>query len=220
MQLTNSIRTTTRVGFVWCCLLIVSGCLSTKPLTSSDTATVLAQGQTLVVLRIAIRSQTGEFLEPFASTLADDNPGVAIGNFKTGGELERTIDMRFLSDESRSDGWFAIILESGTHYFAFLPPRRTDEGSYSRMFNTAERWRVDAPTAASIVYAGSLIIDVDMEPLFFGGEGFWHFGPMEIIDETGIARSLAQQIVPASSDIKTVLMVKHEGPVILTTPEN
>jgi hypothetical protein len=220
MQLTDSIHATTRVGFLLCCLLVVTGCVSTKAPTSSDIATALAHGQTLVLLRVATNSTTGEHLEPFASSLADDNLGVGVGSFETAGKIEWTVDMHYLSDESRADGWFCIFLPAGTHYFAFLPPRRTDVWSYTEMFYNAQRWRVDAPTTASIVYAGSLIVEVDDEPVLFGQKYPSGFRRMEVLDETSIARSLAQQFIPGFSDIKTVLMVKHEGPTIKTTPEN
>jgi hypothetical protein len=44
-------------------------------------------GQMLVLLRVATRSSTGELIEPFANSGADDNVGVTVGSFETGGKV-------------------------------------------------------------------------------------------------------------------------------------
>jgi len=209
-----------RCGMALCFLLVVSGCASTKPPSTSEVAAAQRSGQLLVLLRVATRSSTGESIEPFASSLADDNVGVAVGSFETAGKVRQIEDMRFLSDKSRADGWLFAVAPKGTHYFSFLPPRRTDAFSYTAKFNQVKRWRVDASTKAKVVYAGSLFIDVDTSPLLFGGKYISRFARIEVRDETNIAKTLVQRFVPNLSGIQTVLMMEHEGPIILTTPTN
>ena len=201
-----------------CCVLVASGCASTTPPTSSEVAAAQRSGQTLVLLRVATRSSTGEVIEPFASSLVDDNVGVAVGSFETGGKVRRIENMRFLSEKSRADGWFFAVAPRGTHYFAFLPPRRTHILTYMASFNGAKRWRVDSPATATVVYAGSLIVNADTSPLLFGGKYISRLVRMEVRDETEIAQALVQRFVPDISGVETVLMVEHEGPIILTTP--
>ena len=212
--------TTIFAGLILCCLLLASGCVATKPPTSAEMISAQRDGQMLVLLRVAARLSTGESIEPFASSLADDNFVVAAGSFETVGELEQIQEMRYLSDESRAEGWFYIFLPKGTLYFAFPPPRRTDAFTYADMITRAKRWRVDAPTTAAIVYAGSLYIEAIEEELFFGGKGIRYLEHIEVLDETAIAKSLVQRFVPTLGDFKTVLIVEHEGPTILTTPAN
>lgn len=213
-----AIDRTILAGLKLCCLLVASGCASTMPPTSSDVTAAQRGGQMFVLLRVATRSSTGESIEPFPNSLAADNVGVAVGSFETGGEVRQIENMRFLSDKSRADGWFFAVAPRGTHYFAFLPPQRTNGFTYMAMFSRAKRWRVDAPATVTIVYAGSLIVDADESPLLFGGKYISHLGHMEVRDDTKIAQALVKRFVPDISGVKTVLMVEHEGPIILTTP--
>lgn len=203
-----------------CFALMASGCAATAPPTGSEVTAARQSGQSLVLLRVAPRSSSGAPVDPFANALVDDNVGVAVGSFETGGRVRRIEDMRFLSEASRADGWFFAIVPPGTQYFAFLPPRRTNIFSYLAMFDHAQLWRIDAPVASSMVYGGSLIVDVDVGSLLFGGEYIETLRYAEVRDETDIAKNLVQQFVPGISGVKTALMVAHEGPVILTTPTN
>ena len=207
-------------GLLTCFALLASGCAVTAPLTSGEVSAAQQGGQTIVLLRLATRSSAGSPVEPFANSLADDNVGVAVGSFETGGKVRRIEGMRFLSDGSRANGWFFAVVPPGTHYFAFLPPRRTNIFSYLAMFDYAQPWRIDAPVAGAMVYGGSLIIDVEVGSLLFGGEYIKTLRYVEVRDETDIAKNLVQQFVPGTSEIKTALMTAHEGPIILTTPTN
>ena len=210
--------TTLLAGSMLCCLLIVSGCAATAPPTSSEVVAAQASGQMVVLLRVATRSSTGESVKLFGSSLADDNVGVAVGSFATGAKVRQIEDMRFLSEDSRADGWLFLLAPRGTQYFAFLPPRRSNAFEYIAMFNRAKRWRVDAPTAATLVYAGSLIFEAEERPLLFGGSYISHLRPVEVRDESETAKTLVKRHVPDVDGIETVLMVEHHGPIILTTP--
>ena len=215
-----AIDRTILAGLMLLCVLVVSGCASTAPPTSSEVIAAQRAGQILVLLRVVTKSSTGESIAPFANSLVDDNIGVAIGSFETGGKVRRIEDMRFLSEKSRADGWFFALVPKGTHYFAFLPSRRTNIFRYIAMFNRTKLWRVDVPAMATVVYAGSLIIEGDTESLLFGGKYMKNLDRMEVRDETIIAKTLIQRFVPDASGLKTALMVVHEGPIILTTPTN
>lgn len=211
--------TTIFAGLILCCLLLASGCVATKPPTSSEMSDAERNGQMLVLLRVATRSTTGESIEPFSSSLADANLVVAAGSFETAGEVKHIQEMRFLSDESRAEGWFYVFLPKGTLYFAFLPPGGTYAHTFADMINRAKRWRIDAPTTADIVYAGSLYVEAyEVKPLLLSYKVISHLGRIEVVDETAIAKSLVQRFVPTFGDFKTVLIVEHEGPTILTTP--
>ncbi len=177
-------------------------------------------GRMLVLLRVATRSSTGESIEPFAHSLVDDNIGFAVGSFETGGKVKRIEDMRFLSQESRAEGWFYFVLPRGAHYLALLPPRRINLFTYLEMFNDAKKWRLNVPATEAMVYAGSLHIESDIELLFFGGKYIKNLLRMEVRDETKIAKDLVRQFVPGVSEVETSLMAAHEGPIILMTPTN
>ena len=220
MRRVDTINRNIFAGLLLCCVFAVSGCAQTAPPTSGEVAAAQQGGQMLVLLRVVTKSSTGDSIKPFANSFVDDNIGVAVGSFETGGKVRRIEDMRFLSDESRADGRFFAVLPPGTNYFSFLPPRRTNIFSYLEMFNHAKLWRIDVPKAKAMVYGGSLFVEGDAGSLLFGSKYIKNLRRMEVRDETVIAKNLVQRFMPGISGIKTTLMVAHEGPIILTTPTN
>lgn len=128
--------------------------------------------------------------------------------------------MRFLSDESRREGWLYLLVPPGTLYLAFLPPRRTDLFLYLAMFNPAQPWRVDLNRESQLVYAGTMVIDGEKGFLLFGDGYLANFTSMEIRDDREEAQRLAASFFSELGKIETVLMQRHEGPIILTTPDN
>ena len=79
-----------RLAFVLSLLFVVpvvlSACAVTKPPSDQAVAEVRADDKTILLFRVAV-SLDGKPHEPFAGSLADDNVGVAIGTFETGGRV-------------------------------------------------------------------------------------------------------------------------------------
>ena len=145
----------------------------------------------------------------------DDNIGIALGGFETGGEL-RQIMPGFLSHQTRKDGWVYLLLEPGQHYLALQPPRRTDVWSYAKMFKTAPLWRLDIPSKAELVYVGTLHLPSIKQNLLFGvtiSSFIWD--SVVVRNEDDGARKIAAELLPEFETFKTVLMEQHECPIIL-----
>ena len=199
---------------------ILGGCTSTPaPPGKSELSAIDAGEMTLLLLRVDA-SIEGEAHEPFSSSLADDNIGIGLGTFETGGHAKPSGPWRFLSEDSRAQGWAYMYLSvsPGTLYLAFLPPRRTDIFTYRAMFEGARLWRIDVPEKSKLVYVGTLAVDGESDFYLFGGKSLNHFKRMEIRDEREAAQALADRHVPGLGPIKTALMQRHDGPIILTTP--
>lgn len=197
---------------------ILGGCTSTPaPPGKSELSAIDTGEMTLLLLRVAA-SIEGEAHEPFSGSLADDNIGIGLGTFETGGRAKPSGPWRFFSEDSRAQGWTYLSVPHGTLYFAFLPPRRTNTFDYIDMFESAPLWRIDVPEKSKLVYVGTLAVDGESDFYLFGGKSLNHFKRMEIRDEREAAQALADRHVPGLGPIKTALMQRHDGPIILTTP--
>ena len=176
----------TRMGQLWSALIfapmLLAACAVTEPPSAQDVAEVSAGGKTILMFRV-VATLDGEPHETFAGSMASDNVGVALGTFETGGRIRQHEGIRFFSDETRKRGWAYVVTEPGIVYLAFLPPRTTNVIRYAAMFEGAARWRVDAPTDADVVYAGTL--DVTGRPgksLF--GKYLKGFRALEVTDDS------------------------------------
>jgi hypothetical protein len=197
--------------------LLLGACAVTEPPGARDVAEVAAGAKTIVMFRVATTLE-GKPHEPFAALLADDNVGVALGTFETGGRIRQHDDVRFFSEDTRERGWAYIVTEPGIVYLAFLPPRRTNVIRYAAMFEGTARWRVDAPPDADVVYAGTL--DIAGRPgwsLF--GSYLKGFKAMAISDDRGEAERIAARFVSNLDGFAVALMQRHQGPIILTSPK-
>ena len=198
----------------------LGGCATTAPPAESDLSAIDAGEKVLLLLRVAT-SADGQAQEPFSGSLADDNVGIGLGTFDTGGTPRQVEFVRFFSEESRAQGWTYMLVQPSTIYLAFLPFRQTDAFTYLDMFKSAQPWRVDLPTNSKLVYAGTLAIEGEgVYYLGGGGKKLRSFTRMEVRDEREEAQAIANHNVPGLGPIETVLMQRHDGPIILTTPTN
>lgn len=197
----------------------LNGCAFTAPPEQSELNAIRAGEEILLLYRIDA-SIDGEPHEPFSGPLVDDNIGVALGTFETGGTLQRIEGMRFFSDDSRVRGWTFLLAPRGTLYLAFLPPRRTDLFSYLAMFERAQLWRIDVPEQSKIVYAGTLVVDGDGGFVLFGEKYLANFRKMDVRDERADAKVLIREYVPDIGPMETAIMQRHDGPILFATPES
>ncbi len=144
-------------------------CASTGSLTAEEGTAVGAREKAIVLLRVQPTIENRQPYEAFSHALMDDNISFGLGSFDTGGEPKRVAGLRFLSPESRKNGWTYFVLPHGTHYLAVYPPRRTDVLTYARGIKDAPRWRIDIPPDARLVYAGTLRVVGTSDSLLVGG---------------------------------------------------
>jgi len=172
-----------------------------------------------VLLRLTCEVE-GEPYEVFRHAVSDDNIGLALGGFKTGGEPQQIIPT-YLSSQTRKDGWTYFVLEPGFHYLAVQPPRQSDVWSYETSFNSVPLWRLDIPPQSRIVYAGTLHIPGIRQKMLFGGISIKSFIMDSIVvrNDEEAARKIASDFFPELQPLKTMLMAKQEGPIILKTPK-
>jgi hypothetical protein len=199
-------------------LILLSSCTTTALPSAKDYA-LLNSGKRSVVLIRLICEVEGESYEVFRHAVSDDNIGLALGGFETGGELHQKIPTH-LSTQTRKDGWLYFVVEPGFYYFAVQPPRRTDVWSYKNSFNRGPLWRMDIPPESGTIYAGTLHIPIIQQKMLFGGLSIKSFvtDSMVVLNDEVVARKIAADFFPELKNFKTMLMVKHEGPIILKSP--
>ncbi|MCD6681647.1 MAG: hypothetical protein LT102_13530 [Burkholderiaceae bacterium] len=200
-------------------LLALVGCASTGAPTAEERTAVAASEKAIVLVRVQCTIENRQPCEPFRHVVGDDNIGVGLGSFQTGGEPER-LASRFLSPQSRKDGWTFLVLAPGTYYLAFYPPRRTDVFTYARGIKDAPRWRIDVPPDARIAYVGTMRLSGASDRLLFGGSIMRSIraDEMSVANEEELARALVKAELPGAGELHTVLMKLQEGPTILHAP--
>lgn len=197
------------------------GCTVTTGLPTTTEMTAVSVGEkAIVLLRVESTIENQQPYEPFASSHPDGNISFGLGSFETGGEPKRTEIQRFLSPESRRSGWTYFVLPHGTYYLAVYPPRHTNIFTYWRSLESAPRWRIDIPTGAKLIYAGTLQLT---------GESVWQLSgrrsirsirscAMTVADDRQIAFKLLTEHFPELGLGQAVLMRQQKGPIILHSP--
>lgn len=196
------------------------GCASTGLPTMKERTAVGAGEEAIVLLRVQCTIESQQPYEAFSYALMDDNISFGLGSFKTGGEPERLALLRFLSPESRKNGWTYFVLPQGIHYLTVYPPRRTDVFTYERGIRNAPRWRIDIPQDAKLVYAGTLRFTGESDWLLFGGRILRsiRIDEMSVTNDEELAHQLLTEEFPGFGEAQTVLLRLQQGPTILRSP--
>ena len=195
-------------------IFLLSGCATTG-LPSPKNLELINSGKRSVVLLRITCDIDGNPYKVFQSGLTADDPiGFGLGSFETGGK-PWFIEPKFFSDQTRKDGWMYLVLEPGLYYLAVQPPYR-----YDSSFPTSHLWRLDIPPKVRFVYIGTLHLPSIGENLNFGNIRILSFiwDNSAIRNEEDTARKIAAEFLPELQPFKTMLIVKHEGPIILKTP--
>jgi hypothetical protein len=196
------------------------GCASTGLPTVKERTAVGASEKAIVLLRVDCTVENQQPYEAFRHSVMDDNISFGLGSFETGGEPKRLALLRFLSTESRKDGWTYFVLPHGIHYLAVYPPRRTDVLTYERGLKNAPRWRLDIPSNARLIYAGTLRFTGESIPLLFGGRIMTsiRINEMSVTNDEEWARKLLTEEFPGFGEVQSVFLRLQQGPTILRAP--
>lgn len=201
------------------------GCASTGLPTARERTAISVGEKAVVLLRVESTIENQQPYEPFhfywGVYLVDDSISFGLGDFKTGGVPKRMETLRFLSPESGRNGWTYFVLPHGIYYLAVYPPRRTDISTYEGRLHNAPRWRIDVPENARLVYAGTLHLTGESDPLLFGGRAMMSIRSDQITvgNDHELAGRLFAEHFPGVGEGQVVLMQRHEGgPIILRSP--
>lgn len=198
----------------------LAGCASVTGPTTSELSAIDSGGKAIVLFRIK-STIDGKPYEPFSFTVVMDNVNFGLGSFETAGE-PRPVVNRYLSEESRREGWTYLVLSPGIYYLAVRPPQRTDAFTYDRMLQSAPRWRIDVSKLSKLVYVGTLSLTGAADPLIFGGRIMNSINSDNVIIENEQVRAskLLSEHFPGLGTLQTVLMKRWKigDPIIIRSP--
>jgi hypothetical protein len=210
-----------RLAAVLISVIYLVGCASTGLPTKREKAALDAGDKAIVLLRVECTIEDQQPYEPFRFSVVDDNISFGLGSFETGGEPERSGILRFLTPESRHNGWTYFVLPHGTYYLSVYPPRRTDVFSYQLGLKSAPRWRIELPAKAGLVYVGTLYITGESDRLIYGSRIMRSIKNDEIRvgNEHELAGKVCSEYFSDLGRMHVALMQRHQGgPVILRSP--
>ena len=89
--------------------------------------------------------------------------------------------------------------------------------TYANSFKNAPLWQLDIPPQNKIIYVGTLHIPSIKQSIWFDGITIKSFISDSIVvrDDADLARKIAADNFPEFDTFNTVLMQRHEGPIIL-----
>ena len=188
-----------------------------KELTGKD-------GKPLTVLLIRIVTEVdGSPTGPFRHIASVDNVTFGLGGFETGMGVKE-IGAKFLSDDTRKEGWTYLLVKPGLHYLAVREPMWKNAFAYSARWKTCPRWRVEIPPGSRVHYAGTLFLPGSGRAMLFGPRQMVEFDSsrLEVRDESVRAAEICRQylagLVPLT--IRMAVELKPGETMIIETPES
>lgn len=179
--------------------LTVTSCTTRLP-TLNERSDVQSGKKSVVLLRI-----TCELIED--NTPIEAFPGamsasvmILKGGPILGGKVEGGMGIRFLSAETRKQGWVFFYLEPGIHYLVF-EGMASGAGMYY-----SPRYEVKIPENSPVVYIGSMHLYCESPYIFETACGTFDKGRMIVSNEEIKAKKLQKEFLPDLGSLQTVLM--------------
>jgi len=201
--------------------LLGSGC-ATSPGPPEKGELLTPDGKPRAVLLVRITTEVdGQPATAFSSMLPEDNIWLGLEDFSTG-VTATPAELRFLSGETRKEGWTYLLLEPGLHYLAAHEPQSTNVFAYDARWSTCPRWSIEIPNGARVIYGGTLFLPGTGRTMILGPRQLVTFDParLEIRDETSAAQALARQWFPNLTPMSVQFLKGHKlgDTIIIETP--
>jgi hypothetical protein len=190
------------------------GCVSPTGLPKAgEMAAANAEEKAIVLLRVQCTIEN-EPQEPFRHYVPEII--FKLGSFETGGMPKQEQTLRFLTPESRRNGWTYFLLPRGIYYLT------VNTRSYASTKGNAPIWRIDIPENAKLVYVGTLRLTGWGERLFFeDGRNLRVLlnDQTTVADDQELAVKLLAENFPGMGEVHIALMRRHENePMIIRSP--
>ena len=181
----------------------------------------IAEGQkSLVLLRVTCEISSESGVDAVQGCISGENASIALGDFETGGALERIVFLKSLSGETREQGWIYTTLEPGIYYIGFQGQRRTDAFSYEAQLQNVQRFRFDVQPDSAVVYIGTVHLECRSDWFLFGAKYCCYIYNHQIRNEEELARKLVSENLNTLGKPKTSMIQPHtEKTLIFRTPQ-
>lgn len=209
------------LGAVVIALVTASCAFNTARPTSAELRSKDRRSQAVVLLRV-VTEIDGKDCPAFPSSISVDSIWLGLGDFSTGGKI-RPSAQRFLSKDTRKNGWTYLLLEPGIYYLAPHAPQNENAFAYDASWKTTQPcWRVDVPNETPVIYAGTLFVPGKGLWQIFGGRRMSVFDTerFEVRNEPALATAIHQEWLKDLGTLSTQLVQPHSPsePITLETP--
>ena len=200
---------------------MVAGCTFVKPPSRGDYVAIAEGQKSLVLLRVTCEIASESGVDAVQGCISGENASIALGDFESGGALERIVFLKSLSGETREQGWIYTTLEPGIYYIGFQGQRRTDAFSYEAQLQNVQRFRFDIPPDSPAVYIGTMHLQCHSDWFFFGAKYCCFINSHEIKNEEALAQKVVSEDLKTLGRPKTILMQRHTDKThIFRTPKS
>ena len=201
-------------------LLTMAGCTFVKPPSRGEYSAITQGRKSLVLLRVTCEIASESGFDSVQGCISGENASIAIGDFESGGKLERLLLLKSLSAETRDQGWIYTTLEPGIYYIAFQGQRRTNAITYEARLQSVQRFRFDIQNDAPVIYIGTMHLQCRSDWFFFGAKYCCSIDSHQIKNEEVLARNIVSENLKTLAQPKTSLMQRHTGKtLIFRTPK-
>lgn len=198
-------------------IMLLAGCVTARLPTPEEKKAVKSGEMAIVLLKIECIDEDGLTFESFPNFLY--NIWLALGSFETGGEPKLIHSLRFLSPESRREGWTFFVLPPGTYYMTFFASGHHFQELPLYWHSTTPRWRIDVPDNSNLIYSGTLQIFCFTEIFALGtAKRYRSTSKVNVINEHNIAKQLFNNHFPEYNHVHIALMQREYWPIILHAP--
>lgn len=193
------------------CGIVKTGLPDTKENQSIQSGTAA-----LVLLRVTGSLDDGTRVGTFDDFSQVGNVNLGLCLYVPQGEVELVSPQRFLSSETKEQGWIYFIVKPGTHYLALigtcqlgsLPGKIQCE----KRLNRARLWQIVIPEAARLIYIGSMHLRCWSDLYAFHDPVCSGFNEDKMIvrNEENLAKQLASTYLDQFGSMHTILMKPYE----------
>ena len=203
-----------------CMLWLTAGCTFVKPPSRGEYSTITQGRKSLVLLRVTCRISSESGTDPVQGCITGENASIALGDFESGGRLQRIFLLKSLSVETREQGWIYVTLKPGIYYIAFQGQRRTDAFTYEAQLQNAQLFRFEIQPDSPIVYIGTMHLECHSDWFFFGAKYCCFIDNHQVKNEAELARKIVSENLTTLGQPKVLLMQPHtEKTLIFRTPK-
>jgi len=191
-----------------------------KPPTLQELSGKDGTPRVVLLLRV-VTEVDGEIVEPFRHSGSIDNINFGLSGFETGMGVKE-IATRYLSGESRKEGWVSLIVKPGLQYVAIREPMWHNAFVYNARWKTCPRWRIEIPAGSQVHYAGTFFLPGRGRFMFSGPRQMVEFDTtrLEVRDESLRAAEICRQLMPefAPPTVRLAELHKAGDTMIIETP--
>ncbi len=189
---------------------VLAGCAGPTSLGPGEAGAILAQGKTIVLMRLTATND-GQPFDAISSLEGIDSYTLNLVDLGT--ERRETVGPMFRSpdDAARAEGWVSIAVPPGSYFVQLFAPWGSASERQERSW-TDNRYRISVPAAGRLQYAGSFSVSCRSTWGLLGPLVGDCPGPLRLADESEAARAVSLRALGPAPAFQTMLAAAYDAP--------